>query len=120
MTVVGSQKMALYDDVDSESPIKIFDRGRRLLGPVSGDEIEVSYEYGQMTAPHIDFPEPLVVAADDFVRCCHTGHSPVADGVAGLTVVAVLEASNVSLQENGAAVPVCIPIVSRMVERQTA
>jgi len=73
-----------------------------------------------MTAPHVEFPEPLAVAADDFVRCCMTGQTPVADGEAGLAVVAVLEASNRSLRENGAPVPVGLPMVPRIEEKQSA
>lgn len=119
-TVVGSQKMAVYDDVDVNAPIKVFNRGRRLLGPATQDELVVTYRHGEMTAPHIDSPEPLVVAATDFLRCCRTGETPVADGTAGLHVVAVLEASNRSLRENGAPVPVNIPSIPHVAEAQPA
>ena len=69
----------------------------------------MSYRHGCDSTPYIDFQEPLQLQAADFLECCRTGRTPMADGEAGLAVVAVLEASDVSLRENGAPVDVNLP-----------
>jgi predicted dehydrogenase len=102
--------MAVYDDADPDARIQVFDRGRRVrvrLG--TADPTAVSYRDEGRTVPEVPFREPLQVQAMDFIRCCGAGARPVADGWAGVAVVAVLEASNVSLQENGAPIPVDLP-----------
>ena len=109
-TVVGSEKMAIYDDVDEAQRIKVVDRARTLDGRPGGrNPISVSYREGGTTAPSINFGEPLQMQANDFLDCCRTGGVPMSDGKAGLAVVAVLEASDRSLEENGAPIPVNLP-----------
>ncbi len=109
-TAVGSEKMAVYDDVDEAERIKIVDRARTLDGRPGGrNPISVTYREGATTAPTIDFKEPLQMQANDFLECCRTGGVPMSDGKAGLAVVAVLEASDRSLEENGAPIAVNLP-----------
>ncbi len=106
-TAVGSEKMAVYDDVEADARIRVYDMGRKLHGrPALGGQLEIAYRGGATTTPAIDFKEPLQLEATDFLECCQTGGTPMADGKAGLAVVAVLEASDRSLQENGTPVPV--------------
>lgn len=101
-TVVGSEKMAVYDDVDVDARIRLFDMARRITPTGPGRTPDISYHDGPSSTPTVDFAEPLTVQAEDFISCCLTGRRPVVDGQAGLAVVAVLEASDRSLQENGA------------------
>lgn len=112
-TVVGSDKMAIYDDVDEAQRVKIIDRSRQLHGSVDNSGVQnpitVTYREGGTVAPEIDFKEPLQMQASDFLECCRTGATPMSDGKAGLAVVAVLEASDRSLAENGAPIPVNLP-----------
>ncbi len=109
-TIVGSDAMALYDDVDVDARIKVFDRGRRLDVPTAADPAgQISYNEGGLSVPRIQFREPLLLQATDFLRCCRTGAKPMADGNAGLAVVAVLDASDTSLRENGLPIPVDLP-----------
>ena len=104
-SVVGAEKMAVYNDVASDERIKIYDRGRSVPGRgLQGRARTISYRHGDTVAPHIEFPEPLRLQAQDFIESCRTGRRPVADGLAGLAVVAVLEASDKSISENGAPV----------------
>lgn len=106
-TAVGSKKMVVYDDVDVDARIRIFEMGRDLRGgPGFGGHLDVSYRHGPTVTPTIDFREPLQLEASDFLECCRAGRTPVADGKAGLAVVAVLEASDRSLREHGMPVPV--------------
>jgi predicted dehydrogenase len=114
-TIVGSEKMAVYNDIDPDERIKIYDRGRSLpadpasLALSTGDSVGVTYRNGDIHSPHVDFGEPLRHELIDFVGCCTSGSIPLADGRAGLAVVATLEAADQSLLENGAPVPVQLP-----------
>ena len=109
-TVVGSEKMAVYDDTDVNARIKVFDRGRRLRVRLGCDDpMAVTYRDGEIRTPYVSFREPLKVQAKDFVRSCWTGARPTVDGRAGLELVAVLEAADRSLTENGAVVPIELP-----------
>ncbi|MDH3683254.1 MAG: Gfo/Idh/MocA family oxidoreductase [Acidimicrobiia bacterium] len=120
-TVVGSEKMAVYNDLDTDQRIKIFDRGRMQHADApTSDPFSISYRYGDITSPHIEFGEPLRFELEDFLRCCSSGAVPVANGLAGLTVVAVLEASDASLRENGALVPLELPDLAATMIRAVA
>jgi predicted dehydrogenase len=106
-TVVGSEKMAVYDDVDAEARVRIYEMGRELhRKPDANSQYNVTYRNDGCHIPTIEFAEPLRLQADDFLSSCLTGESPFSDGRDGLAVVAVLEASDRSLQENGMPVAV--------------
>lgn len=106
-TIVGSEKMAIYDDMAADEPIKVLDRGREIPQQKSDDfGAHLAYRYGDIYSPYINVREPLRVQADDFVQACLTQSSPRAGGVDGRRVVAVLEASDESLLRNGQPVPV--------------
>ena len=57
MTVVGSKKMVLYDDLDPSEKLKIADRGAHL--DANSTEVRVDYRMGDVVSPHLDFKEPL-------------------------------------------------------------
>jgi predicted dehydrogenase len=98
-TVVGSRKMAVYNDLTSEERIRIFDKG--VVAPeeaANPQNIPMSYRYGEIRAPYLFFEEPLAVQDREFVACALTGNRPPTDGYNGLRVVQVLEAANLSLQ----------------------
>jgi predicted dehydrogenase len=95
VTVVGSRKMAVYDDL-AEERLRIFDCGIEG-GPGAVDqpapfERPVSYRYGDIVSPHIHFEEPLALEDRHFVDCIRQRGSPQSDGASGMAVVAVLEA----------------------------
>jgi predicted dehydrogenase len=101
ITVVGSRKMAVYDDLADEK-LRIFDRGvdeSRSNGAAKPalHEMSISYRYGDVVSPHIDFQEPLMLEDRHFVECIRTGASPLSDGARGLAVVAVLDAIDRSM-----------------------
>jgi predicted dehydrogenase len=98
-TVVGSNKMAVYNDLTSGEPIRIFDKG--LVPPEDVGEpqdIPMSYRYGDIRVPHVLFEEPLNVQDREFVSCIVNGGQPRTDAGNGLAVVRVLEAANMSLE----------------------
>ena len=108
MTVVGSRKMAVYDDVSTDSKIVIYDRGVDRI-PTAGSPAEFSSfaefrllpRHGDVTIPAIEFPEPLAVECAHFVDCVLSGQPPLTDGRHGLDVIRVIEMAERSLKANG-------------------
>jgi predicted dehydrogenase len=102
ITVVGSKKMVVYDDVEPNEKIKIYDKGVDLP-PYSDtlEEFHLSYRYGDITTPAISGVEPLRVECQHFLNCIRTGERPRSDGRDGLEVVRILEAATRSLLNGG-------------------
>jgi predicted dehydrogenase len=100
--VVGSRKMLLYDDTESVEKVKIFDHGVDFKDPETFGEYQLSYRTGDILSPKIGGNEPLFMEASHFVECLEKGARPITDGVAGLAVVASLEAADYSLRHEGA------------------
>jgi len=105
-TIVGSKKMLVYDDIESQEKIKIYDKGVDV--PPYYDtyaDFQFSYRYGDIHSPRIDDHEPLRKECDHFIACIQNGMRPLSDGYSGLRVVSILEAANKSLSVAGKAVP---------------
>jgi predicted dehydrogenase len=117
MTVVGSEKMVVYDDVSQDSRVVVYDKGvkKGSAEPVSlgafADyaEFQLLLRAGDILIPKIDFVEPLKVECEHFVECVLTGERAFTDGRTGLEVVSVLEAAQESLARNGERVGVTSP-----------
>jgi predicted dehydrogenase len=95
MTAVGSERMAVYDDLDADNPVQVLDK--RVHSAEGGGAIR--YHDGEIDSPDVDMREPLLVEVEHFVECAHTGASPSTDARKGLAVTAVLEAAERSLRE---------------------
>jgi predicted dehydrogenase len=107
ITVVGSRKMVVYDDVEALAKIRVFDRG--VDAPPRTDsfgEFQLSYRYGDVTIPHLPVAEPLRLECQHFLDCIRGGSTPLTDGEQGLKVVQVLEAAQASLSDSSALLPV--------------
>jgi predicted dehydrogenase len=100
-TVVGSEKMIVYDDVDSEGKIRIYDKGVYRKGDLTYGEFQYKLHSGDIHIPRIDMSEPLRNECAHFVECVRTGARPHTDGENGLRVVRVLEAAQQSLERGG-------------------
>jgi predicted dehydrogenase len=100
VTLVGSKKMVVYNDLASEERIRIHDKGVLQL-PGHGDDARppMSYRYGDVVAPYLTMNEPLVVEDGHFVDSIISGTRPMTDGANGLAVVEILEAAQLSLDE---------------------
>lgn len=97
VTAVGSQKMAVYDDLAADERIRVLDKGVCL--PPEGDNMTQppwSYRYGDIVVPFISPDEPLAVQDRHFIECVATGARPLTDGANGLAVVEALEAAELS------------------------
>jgi len=101
-TVVGGKKMLVYDDIDRDHQILIFDKGVEVP-PYSDteEEFRLSYRYGEVTNYKVDWVEPLRAECQHFVDCIVEGKVPRSDGKVGLKVVKILEASQRSLLNGG-------------------
>ena len=109
-TIVGSKKMLVYNDVEPQEKIKIYDKG--VDAPPYYDtygDFQFSYRYGDIYSPRLEDYEPLTKQCQHFVDCIEQGLRPRTDGYSGLRVVSVLEAAAKSLQHGGQAVPVLYP-----------
>jgi len=103
MTIVGSKRMIVYDDILAQEKIKIFDA--RVERPPHYDtfaEFQYAYHYGDIHSPYIKQDEPLKTECQHFLDCIRTGAVPITNGHAGMEVVQILEASTESLRQNGA------------------
>jgi predicted dehydrogenase len=105
MTIVGSRRMIVYDDVSQLEKIRIFDT--RVERPPHYDtfaEFHYAYHYGDVHVPYLKQEEPLKTECQHFLDCINQGTTPLSDGRKGLELVRILEASSRSLKLGGAAV----------------
>jgi predicted dehydrogenase len=105
MTIVGSKKMILYDDVSPLEKIRVFDM--RVERPPHYDtfaEFHYSYHYGDVHIPYLKQEEPLKTECQHFLDSISQGTTPLTDGKQGLKLVRILEASSQSLKQGGALV----------------
>ena len=105
ITIVGSKRMIVYDDVAQQEKIKIFDA--RVERPPHYDtfaEFHYAYHYGDMYVPYIKQEEPLKNECQHFLDCIRQGTPPLTGGQQGLDLVRILEASSESLVRGGAPV----------------
>lgn len=101
MTVVGSKKMLVYDDIQPAEKIRIYDKG--VEGPKYYDsfaEFHYSYKYGDTLIPKIDGGEPLQAELRHFIDCIEQDKTPLTDGQNGLQVLKVIEQAQDCLRNN--------------------
>jgi len=113
MTIVGSRKMIVYDDVSNDAKIMLFDKGvdkqyvnQELKSFENYGEFQLQLRAGDVHVPRIDFEEPLKVECSHFIECIRENKQPRTDGVHGLKVVKILECVQQSLKDNGRTIPI--------------
>jgi len=119
ITVVGSHKMVVYDDVEPLEKIRVYDKG--VEAPPYTDtfgDFQCSYRYGDVVIPNIRFVEPLRLECQHFVECIANRTKPQSCGRVGMEVVKVLEAAERSLQNGG--VQETISIEDRFIHERAA
>jgi len=109
VTLVGSRKMLVYDDLDAEARLKIFDKGADRIEPNAYGAWMYRLRDGAMEVPRLEMSEPLATELGHFLECIRAGKRPDTDGWNGVRVVAVLEAVDRSLAARGERVAVEIP-----------
>ena len=118
MTIVGTRRMIVYDDLEPLEKIKIYDvRVDRPPHYNTFAEFTYSYHYGDIYVPYIKQEEPLKVECQHFVDCINSGARPLTNGEQGLELVKILEASSESLRLHGGPVniedktPIDAPVI---------
>ncbi|MEA3470767.1 MAG: Gfo/Idh/MocA family oxidoreductase [Thermodesulfobacteriota bacterium] len=104
--ISGDQKMLVWNDLDPDEKIKIYDRGVDVTTRESIHELLISYRSGDAWIPKVEQLEALTVEANYFVDCVTKGETPINDGHAGLRVVKLLEAASQSVKQMGKAIAV--------------
>ncbi len=107
LTVVGSSKMIVYDDVALNEKVKVYDhRVDAMPRTDSFGEFQFDYHHGDIVSPQINFQEPLKLEVGEFVECVMKGRKPKTDGASGVRVVKVIEAAQESLRSGGATITI--------------
>jgi len=101
-TVVGSQRMATFDDMELERKLTIYDKG---FDPDHRSYGEYITRAGGISCPAVPNDEPLRLECEHFVECVAAGAEPRSGGASGVRVVRVLEAMQASLEAGGEARP---------------
>jgi predicted dehydrogenase len=102
VTVVGSRKMAVIDDVMGSEKVRVYDKGVDVSKAGYTDYAEaMTLRTGDIHIPKIDMAEPLGLECRHFIECIRTGETPRSDGRNGLAVVRMMEAAATSLAEGG-------------------
>jgi predicted dehydrogenase len=96
LTIVGSKRMATFDDMRLEGKLTLYDKGFDQEARSWGEYILRS---GDIFSPRVPNDEPLRVECEHFIECVRTGNTPRSDGHSGVRVVTVLEQLQRSLDE---------------------
>jgi predicted dehydrogenase len=100
ITIVGSKKMVVFDDVEASEKLKVYDKGVRSPSYDTYGEY-LSLRFGDITIPNIKMVEPLRAEAEHFIHCIETREKPKTDARDGLEVVKILVAAQESLKQKG-------------------
>lgn len=92
----GDRRMIVYDDLEADEKIKIYDRGVSL-----DKDLRVNYRMGDLWVPTFDRTEALCKVAEHFRDCIAGGQVPITDGPAGRRVIRILEAAHSSAAQQG-------------------
>src|SRR3989442_588525 len=101
----GEKKMLVWNDLEADEKIKVYDKGVELTNGHGVYELLVSYRSGDMWAPKVEPVEALRTELAYFLDCILSDKRPFNDGMAGLRVVKMLEAADQSLKERGKIIP---------------
>lgn len=106
-TIVGSEKMVVFDDMESAEKIRIYDKGVDVRQDYKAYGDDLTLRFGDIVIPSIKMQEPLRAECLHFLECIEQKKKPRSDGRDGLRVLKVLEAAQKSLENHGK--PVEIP-----------
>ena len=97
----GEKKMLVWNDLEADEKIKVYDKGVQMFTGEAVYQQLVSYRTGDMWAPKVEQLEALKSEAAYFIDCILNDKKPFNDGLAGLHIVKILEAADISLQQKG-------------------
>ena len=97
----GDKKMLVWNDLDADEKIRIYDKGVEVKSTEGIYDLLVSYRSGDMWVPKVEQAEALKLESQYFVDCIMNNTAPINDGMTGLRVVSMLEAADKSLNKRG-------------------
>ena len=97
LTIVGSKKMVVFDDMEAIEKIKVYDKGVDGIDYNSFSEY-ISLRFGDVLIPKLEMYEPLKLEDAHFVECIQKRIKPITDGENGLKVIKILEEAEKSLR----------------------
>jgi predicted dehydrogenase len=97
----GEKKMLVWNDLDADEKIKIYDKGVDIKSQENVYQLLVSYRSGDMWSPQVEQVEALKLELSHFVDCLENNKQPMNDGHSGWRVVKMLEAAQQSIQKRG-------------------
>ncbi len=107
VVAVGSQRRAVFDDLNATERVRIFEKGiRSEAEPGSFGEFRLRVRDGDIVSPRLEAAEPLRAQVEHFLHCVETGEEPRSGAAVGVANVAALEAVDRSLAQQGARVAV--------------
>lgn len=101
LTIGGTQKMIIYDDIEPSHKLKVYDYSARVLDSDERNHILVDYRLGDVSIPKFSNPEPLKSALVDFFQSIHAQKEPLSNAIAALEIISWLEKAQQSLSQNG-------------------
>lgn len=102
VTVVGSEKMVTFDDMEATEKIRIYDKGAAVRHDITTSYADIiALRFGDILIPKIPGGEPLSLECQHFIDCVLDNRPVRSDGVDGLRVVQILEAGQKSLKNQG-------------------
>ena len=102
--VGGEQKMLVWNDLEADEKIKVYDKGVQMKTREGVYDLLVSYRSGDMWSPQIEQTEALKLELGYFNECITASKNPINDGHAGLRIVSMLQAANESMKSRGSLV----------------
>jgi predicted dehydrogenase len=113
ITIVGSRKMLVWDDLDLQMPVRLFDKRVDAADSKtpSGDFLEHKTRLVDrgFFVPNVPLNRPLQAECEHFLECISTGKRPKSGGESGLRVVRVLDAAMQSLRNGSTTVKIGLP-----------
>jgi predicted dehydrogenase len=102
VTVVGSEKMVTFDDMEATEKVRMYDKAVAIKQDITTSYVEViSLRFGDIVIPKIPGGEPLTLECQHFIDCILDDKPIRSDGIDGVQVVQILEAGQKSLKSNG-------------------
>jgi predicted dehydrogenase len=101
ITLVGSKKMVVFDDMESTEKIRLYDKGVDYQPAFASFSESLTLRVGDVHIPRVNAKEPLKEECKHFIECVIERKNPLTDGENGLQVLRVLDAAQKSLEQGG-------------------
>ncbi len=113
MTVVGSQRMLVYDDVNMKNPLTVYNKRVEEVPataePGTLERFKLEIRQGEEEPLPVQWREPLAEEVAHFLDCVRTRRTPTGSGEEALRIMSVLEACDLSMRQDGALVEPRVP-----------